>query len=166
MARIDGGPGAFGPYPELKIDTFERYAFTGKGPMSATASAYLQIGNCAGACLMPAMFFGNYPLIELLNAVTGWGMEAAEALRTGARIQTLRQSFNTREGIKPADVRLPERMAGRPPLSDGPLKGVAIDIDTLAHEYRTAMGWNAETGAPTQATLERLGLAELVQTWG
>lgn len=166
MARIDGGPGAFGPYPELRIDKFERYAFTGKGPMSATASAYLQIGNCAGACLMPAMFFGNYPLIELLNAVTGWGLDVQEALRTGARIQTLRQCFNSREGIRPADVRLPERMAGRPPLAEGPLKGVAIDIDTLAREYRTAMGWDPETGAPMQQTLERLGLAELVQRWG
>jgi aldehyde:ferredoxin oxidoreductase len=166
MARLDGGPGSFGPYPELQIEAFERYAYTGKGPMSATASGYLQIVNCAGACLMPAMFFGNYPLIELLNAVTGWDMDAAEAIRTGARIQTLRQSFNTREGIRPADVRLPERMAGRPPLAEGPLKGVTIDIDTLAREYRTAMGWDVETGAPTQETLKTLGLAGLVKKFG
>ena len=75
MARIDGGPGAYAPYPELRIDKFERYATTGKGPMSATASGYLQMGNCAGVCVMPFMFFGNYPLIELLNAVTGWGLD-------------------------------------------------------------------------------------------
>ncbi len=166
MARLDGGPGAFGPYPELKIGSFERYAYTGKGPMSATASRYLQVGNCAGACLMPFMFFGNYPLIELINAVTGWGMDTPEALTTGARIQTLRQSFNIREGIRVADVRLPERMAGRPPLADGPLKGVTIDIDALAREYRTAMGWDPETGAPTRDTLEKLELLGVVEKFG
>jgi aldehyde:ferredoxin oxidoreductase len=166
MARIDGGPGAFAPYPELKIDRFERYAYAGKGPMSATASCYLQVGNCAGACLMPFMFFGNYPLIDLLNAVTGWGMNMAEALKTGACIQTLRQSFNIREGIRPADVRLPDRMAGRPPLAEGPLKDVTIDIDTLAREYRRAIGWDPETGAPTKNTLEELGLSELLKTYG
>ena len=39
MARIDGGPGAYAPYPELKIEEFDRYTYTGKGPMSATASS-------------------------------------------------------------------------------------------------------------------------------
>jgi aldehyde:ferredoxin oxidoreductase len=166
MARLEGGPGAYAPYPELQIDKFERYAYTGKGPMSATASRYLQVGNCAGVCVMPFMFFGNYPLIELLNAVTGWGVDVAEALAAGARIQTLRQSFNLREGVTAESVRLPSRMIGRPPQSEGPLAGVTIDVDNLAREYRQAMGWDADTGVPTPETLKKLGLAELVKEYG
>ena len=134
--------------------------------MSATASRYLQVGNCAGVCVMPFMFFGNYPLIELLNAVTGWGMDMAEALIAGARIQTLRQSFNVREGIRAGDVRLPDRMTGHPPQNAGPLAGVTIDVESLAREYRQAMGWDAETGDPTKETLEKLGLAELIRKFG
>jgi aldehyde:ferredoxin oxidoreductase len=166
MARLEGGPGAYAPYPELTIDKFERYAYTGKGPMSATASRYLQVGNCAGVCVMPFMFFGNYPLIELLNAVTGWGMDVAEALTAGARIQTLRQSFNLREGIRPEQVQLPDRMLGRPPQEAGPLAGVTVDVDRLAREFRQAMGWDAKSGVPEAATLNRLGLAELVRKYG
>ena len=166
MARIEGGPGAYGPYPELKIGAFERHAYTGKGPMSATASCYLQIGNCAGVCVMPFMFFGNYPLVDLLKAVTGWDLDVAEALRTGARIQALRQSFNLREGVTAGQVRLPDRMTGRPPQAQGPLAGVTVDVDNLAREFRTAMGWDAETGAPTADTLKDLGLAELVKRFG
>jgi len=166
MARLEGGPGAYAPYPELRIEKFERYAYTGKGAMSATASSYLQVGNCAGVCVMPFMFFGNYPLLELLNAVTGWGLDVAEALDAGARIQTLRQSFNLREGIAAGSIRLPDRMSGRPPQKEGPLAGVTIDVDTLARDYRRAMGWDAETGVPEDATLKRLGLAELVKTYG
>jgi len=166
MARLEGGPGAYAPYPELRIEKFERYSYTGKGPMSATASSYLQVGNCAGVCVMPFMFFGNFPLIELLNAVTGWEMNLAESLATGARIQTLRQCFNLREGIAVQDVRLPDRMAGRPPQSEGPLAGVTIDVDSLARDYRQAMGWDADTGMPRQDTLEKLGLAELIKGYG
>jgi len=166
MARLEGGPGAYAPYPQLRIEKFERYAYTGKGPMSATASSYLQVGNCAGVCVMPFMFFGNYPLVELLNAVTGWGMDVAEALTAGARIQALRQSFNLREGITAESIRLPDRMSGRPPQREGPLAGVTIDVDSLARDYRRAMGWDAETGVPEAATLKRLGLAGLVKKFG
>ncbi len=158
MARIEGGPGAYAPYPELKIGAFERHAYTGKGPMSATASCYLQIGNCAGVCVMPFMFFGNYPLVDLLKAVTGWDLDVAEALHTGARIQALRQSFNLREGVTAGQVRLPDRMTGRPPQAQGPLAGVTVDVDNLAREFRAAMGWDAETGVPTADTLKDLGL--------
>jgi aldehyde:ferredoxin oxidoreductase len=166
MARIDGGPGAFAPYPELKIEEFERYTYTGKGPMSATASSYLQAGASAGLCLMPLMFFGNFPFVDFFNAVTGWNLEVSEVLNTGARIQTLRQCFNVREGIQPSDINLPERMVGRPPQKEGPVAGVTLDIDNLAREYRQAMGWDPHSGRPDAATLEKLGLTELIKTHG
>ena len=38
MARIDGGPGEYAPYPEMKIGKFERYEYSGKRPISAKAS--------------------------------------------------------------------------------------------------------------------------------
>ena len=162
MARIDGGPGAFAPYPELKIDEFERYTYTGKGAISATASCYLQVGNSAGVCVMPTMFMGNYPLVEYLNAVTGWDLDAAAVLTTGARIQTLRQCFNIREGIEPVDVHLPARMMGLPPMADGPLADITIDADNLAREYRQAMGWDPVSGQPKKETLKRLEISDLI----
>jgi aldehyde:ferredoxin oxidoreductase len=166
MARIDGGPGAYAPYPELKIGEYERYSYTGKGPMSVTATSYLQAGASAGLCLMPLMFFGNFPFVDFFNAVTGWNLSTADMLRSGARIQNMRQSFNWREGIRAGDIKLPDRMAGLPPQEDGPVAGVTIDIESLAREYRQAMGWDPETGQPSQATLEAHGLAELVQAHG
>ena len=166
MARIDGGPGAFGPYPELKIDSFDRYTCTGKGPLSATASRYLQAGASAGLCIMPLMFFGNFPFVKFLNAVTGWDFNIEQVLSAGARIQTLRQAFNIREGLQPADTKLPERLAGRPPHTEGPVAGVTLDVDSLAREYRQAMGWDPRTGQPESRTLDELGLAELTKAYG
>jgi aldehyde:ferredoxin oxidoreductase len=166
MAAIDGGARQFAPYPELKIDKFEKYTYTGKGPTSAKASRYLQVGASAGVCIMPMMFFGNYPLIEFFNAVTGWDLDADEVLTTGARIQTLRHCFNQREGITPSDVKLPKRMAGQPPQEEGPVAGVTLDVDNLAREYRQAMGWDADSGKPDKATLDKLDLRDLVEAFG
>jgi len=165
MARLDAGSAAITPYPELQFDNLERYEYKSKGAPSATASCYLQLGTCAGVCLFPLIFFGNYPLLEFLNAVTGWEMDIPEVLKTGARIQTLRQAFNLREGIKPSEIKLPPRLAGMPPKSNGPLADITIDIDTLASEYRKAMGWDKESGHPAEATLERLGLKELTEKY-
>ncbi|MFH1123698.1 MAG: aldehyde ferredoxin oxidoreductase family protein [Pseudomonadota bacterium] len=166
MARIDTGMASIAPYPELQFRGFERYEYKSKGAASATASSYWQVGTCAGVCLFPVVFFGNYPLVDFLNAVTGWDAGMEEILETGARIQTLRQCFNIREGINPADVRLPPRLAGIPPQKEGPLAGVTIDIDTLAGEYVKAMGWDPATGFPASATLKRLGLSDLVEDQG
>ncbi len=166
MARIDAGDGAAAPYPELTIQGFERYTYSGKGPMSARLSSYLQFGNCAGVCLMPMIFFGNYPLIEFFNAVTGLDVDIAEVLDTGARIQTLRQCFNIREGIQTSDINLPGRLAGVPPLQEGPLNGVSIDVDNLRREYFQSMGWDENSGEPQEETLERLGLGQLIKDFG
>ncbi|MEJ2223301.1 MAG: aldehyde ferredoxin oxidoreductase family protein [Desulfobacterales bacterium] len=166
MAAIDGGARQFAPYPELKIEKFEKYTYTGKGPTSAKASQYLQVGSSSGVCIMPMMFFGNYPLIEFFNAVTGWDLDADEVLTTGARIQTLRHCFNQREGIAPSDVKLPKRMLGQPPQEEGPVAGVTLDVDNLAREYRQAMGWDPDSGQPQESTLEKLDLTELVKTHG
>jgi aldehyde:ferredoxin oxidoreductase len=115
---------------------------------------------------MPMMFFGNFPLIDFFNAVTGWDLDAAEVLNTGARIQTLRHCFNQREGIAPSDVKLPKRMLGQPPQEEGPVAGVTLDVDNLAREYHQAMGWDPDSGQPDDETLEKLGLAQLVKNYG
>lgn len=163
MNRIDAGSAVLAPYPELQFHNFERYEYKSKGIPSAIASCYWQVGTCAGVCLFPVIFFGTYPLIEYLKAVTGWDIDMTEVLETGARIQTLRQAFNLREGINPAGINLPPRMAGVPPKDEGPLAGINIDIDSLAHEYYKAMGWDPNAGYIADATLERLGLKELVE---
>jgi aldehyde:ferredoxin oxidoreductase len=92
-------------------------------------------------------------------------MDMSEALETGARIQTLRQCFNLREGLDPSEVKLPPRMVGMPPKDEGPLAGVTIDIDSLAYEYWKAMGWDPESGEPTQDRLKKLGLQQLKEAY-
>jgi len=166
MAQIDAGPSAVGPYLELKIEQFERYSCTGKGLISATISSYVQAYSSAGICYFPAMLFGNYPFVELYNAVTGLDLTMSEILTLGDRIQTLRQCFNLREGVKSSNIRLPGRLSGHPPQTTGPLAEITIDADSLAREYRQAMGWEPRDGSPSDAALEKLGLTQLIKDFG
>ena len=60
-------------------------------------------------------------------------------------------------GMKPEDDRLPKRLIEEP-ISSGPSKGMTSQINVTLPQYYEARGW--ENAFPTQATLERLGLAE------
>jgi aldehyde:ferredoxin oxidoreductase len=165
MARIDAGMAGLAPYEEMQFRGFERYDYKNKGPASAKASCYWQVGACAGVCLFPVIFFGDYPLLDFFNAVTGWAMDMGEVLRTGARIQTLRQCFSVREGLTAREIQLPSRMVGRPPQQEGPLAGITIDIESLRQGYFSSMGWDSKSGIPLEGTLEELRIQEVVRSF-
>jgi len=151
---------ATSPHPKITLPKIERYQYTGKGDIQAVWSNHKQVVEASGLCLMPSGM--NYPLEEYISAVSGWNFTVEEMLLTGERIQTLRHAFNVREGLRPADFKLPDRMIGKPPLAAGPVAGVTIDIDTLVKEYHQAMGWDEKTGVPARERLEKLGLAAVV----
>jgi aldehyde:ferredoxin oxidoreductase len=165
VTRIESGL-PLAPYEELQFRDIARYQYKNKGVPTATASCYWQVATCAGLCQFPTVMFGDFPTLDYLNAVTGWDMTMNEALETGRRIQTLRQMFNIREGVKPSGIRLHDRMRGVPAMAEGPLAGVTIDIDSLSRDFREAMGWDRDTAFPTKDTLQELGVLTLAEGHG
>lgn len=166
QAQIDAGAGEAAPYPEMKIEQFERYSYTGKGELGVMLSSYVQAYSSAGVCYFAALTFGGYPFVDFYNAVTGHGLTTSELLTNGSRIQNIRQCFNIREGIKSSDIKLPGRLYGQPPQKSGPVAGITIDADSLVREYRQAMGWGPVSGKPMDTTLEKLGLTQLIKMYG
>jgi aldehyde:ferredoxin oxidoreductase len=99
------------------------------------------------------------PLVDYVNAVTGWNMSLYEVMKVGERNNTLARLFNCREGFTPADDVLPDRM--HEGIGNGPLKGQAIDrAEFLAarRTYYEMAGWDPETGRPTATRLVELGV--------
>jgi len=123
-------------------------------------SFYMQLMNGCGICEFGPMT-GRLPIIDYINAATGWNLSADEYMKTAERILSLRKAFNVREGITAADTRLPDRPCGRPPLTKGPLKGVKIDMDYLQREYFDTLGWDAVSGGPTPHKLKSLEIDHL-----
>jgi aldehyde:ferredoxin oxidoreductase len=139
-------------------------------PLDVEANAREHARNTAVDRLWDSMglcMFAHYPetlpLTEAVIATTGWkDYDMDEGVKTGLRIQNLRQAFNTREGIDTSKWLLNERLIG--PQTSGPNKGKKV-IDLIAAKVKgyEAMGWEA-TGRPKDSTLKELGLDELVGT--
>jgi aldehyde:ferredoxin oxidoreductase len=94
------------------------------------------------------------PMIDALNAATGWDVDREEFFTTGERIFNLKRLYNTRLGISRKDDVLPPRMARH--RRGGGTHELAPLFEML-YEYYQLRGWD-EFGCPTKKTLVRLGL--------
>jgi aldehyde:ferredoxin oxidoreductase len=115
--------------------------------------------DSAGLCII-----AHYPetlrITEVMIAVTGWDFTIDEGIKTGLRVQNLRQAFNIREGVDTTKWTLPDRLAR--PQQSGPNKDKpVIDFKAVKVKGYEAMGWD-ETGRPKDSTLKELGLDQLV----
>ncbi len=148
---------SFSP-PGLVTEEFDKYNYSGKGPIHARVSNNFHTTAAAGLCMFAWCSLKPECLTDSLKYATGRGYSLEDVDRMGARIAALRMAFNIREGVRNIDFEVPGRMIGSPPLEGGPLEGVSVDIDLQIREYLQAMGWDEETGAPKRETLEDLGL--------
>ena len=55
----------------------------------------------------------------------------------------------------------PKIAKGMPPLENGPLKGISVDIDSMRKEYLEEMGWDLKTCIPSSSKLKDLELEYL-----
>jgi len=152
--------------PRVDKGTF-RHTYTGKGKWEALFRGHSHLGNTAGACLIadlgPGMITPVDTIPKFLSVITGWEFTPEEMLRIGDRISTIRQAINVREGLKPGDFVMPGRTIGDPPLKEGPIAHITIDVDTLVAEYYKAMDWDLETGKPSKKKLLELGLEHVAK---
>jgi len=126
-------------------------------------SKLMQIMNGVGICLFGMCCGPKTPIFEWLNSATGWNKSPEDYLIVGERIETLRQSFNVREGIKPKDFKLHSKAVGEPPLTYGPHKEVTLNREEMQKAFYNAYGWDPETGKPKKEVLEKLGLDEVLK---
>jgi aldehyde:ferredoxin oxidoreductase len=132
-----------------------------KAAIGAACSKYMGLLNGAGACMFGA-FMGapRFPIFEWFNAATGWNKTPEEYMEIGARIQTLRQAFNVKQGIKPKEVKTGPRALGLPPQKEGANKGRTVDLETMMSDYWREFGWDPQTGEPKNSSLDRLDIED------
>ncbi len=132
-----------------------------EGDSLRDSSCFMDLVNGLGLC---AFAWGNGvvpPIVEWTNSATGWEKTFDDYLLIARRIKTVRQSFNIREGIKPADTVMTKRAAGIPPLKKGPNKDNTPDFEGARKKYYRAMGYDPETAKPLPETLDMLELPEV-----
>ncbi|MBR3200092.1 MAG: aldehyde ferredoxin oxidoreductase family protein [Mogibacterium sp.] len=132
--------------------------------ISKANACYSMLFDGFGGCYYAEMMGVHmYKAIEYINAAAGWHYDGDHYMEIGARIQTIRQMFNVKHGYEPADVKLPKRMQGMPPLKSGPLKGVTLKNDEQVAMHWKAFGWDEKTGHPLPETIEALGINKLME---
>ena len=95
---------------------------------------------------------------ELLSQVTGWSCTAADLRRAGERIHTAKKLFNVREGWRPADDWLPERLlCERVAASAGVAALTPVELREMIQGYYAARQWD-ENGFVPDWKLQELGI--------
>ena len=100
--------------------------------------------------------YGPAETVDMINAVTGWGVTVDELQEVGARRLNLFRVFNAREGFGRKDDKLPKKFF-KTLQGTGPTAGFTLtheEIDTAIDEYYKLAGWTAE-GVPTPETLKQ-----------
>jgi aldehyde:ferredoxin oxidoreductase len=150
-----GGLGLIEPLDPLDLDAKKVRAFF---VTQQIWSFYNSVGMCdfVGA---PLNVLEMQPLVDYVNAVTGWNMSLYELMKVGERNNTLARLFNVREGFTPADDVLPQRL--HEGIGNGVLKGQRIDPQQFLaarRVYYEMAGWDPESGRPTSSKLAELGV--------
>jgi aldehyde:ferredoxin oxidoreductase len=113
--------------------------------------------DSSGSCQLVNSPFDE--LVEMVNAATG-RQETVESLsRTGERILTLKRLINLKFGLTRADEVLPRLLSE--PLVEGSAAGFVPDAELMLNVYYQEHDWDIETGRPSPARLEALGLGDL-----
>jgi aldehyde:ferredoxin oxidoreductase len=96
----------------------------------------------------------------LLAAVTGWDTDGAELRQTARRIVLAKRVFNLREGWRPQDDWLPERLLSEPlVVASGRVATLTPErLRDMINGYYAARGLDGE-GRPDQASLADLRLS-------
>jgi len=117
---------------------------------------------------MVLCMFGNIPVemvVKLVNSACGYSYSVADLLRCGERGWTLKRAINNRMGLRRANDKLPKALLE--PLADGPVAGYIPPLEEMLAVYYEARGWDPETGKPTRAKLQALGLGDVAKDlWG
>lgn len=140
-----------------------RYDYAGKGEVFKRAACMVHFIHSSGLCRFPWYHMDPASMWEFVSAVTGWHIDKEEAYKIGERIGNIRQAFNVREGFSALNHPIHPRMVGLPPLKQGPMKGIRVDMDTLLRDFLRAMKWDLATGRPSAKRLVELGLKDVTE---
>jgi aldehyde:ferredoxin oxidoreductase len=153
--HIKGGRGV--PFSHNPEEVKYNYENTGEADVAGLME--WELINASGVCS-----FGNFLMPafidkEMINAITGFGYTDEDYELFTLRAFTVRQAFNLREGYRRRHAWIDSRAVGAPPwtMTEGPHKDRVIDVHKLGDNFYEAMGWDVETGVPSEEFIERVG---------
>lgn len=152
--------------PGMELKPVDKYTYSGHAENHWKLVTTMEVCQAAGLCMFGYLSYPVQAIPDQLNAVTGWNVTLEDVFQAGERIYTMRHLFNLREGQNPLTRNIPGRMVGQPPLKEGNVKGVTVDIQSLNREFMQQLGWDTHTTIPSEARLRQLGMGFAVKDRG
>ncbi len=143
-----------------KFKDVDRFSSDGKGIEIRDMEDLVVLYDALGVCKFSRGYFLAEGFIDVLKAVTGAEMTEEELLRTGDRINNLKQLYNLREGMTREDYILPEKITSVP-IPEGESKGHLVTIEEMnkmLEDYFEARQWGSNA-VPSKEKLDELGLS-------
>jgi aldehyde:ferredoxin oxidoreductase len=112
------------------------------------------------ACVFGAFAISLEDYADAVSSVTGWSFKLEDLRLIAERAWNLTRLFNVREGFTREHDTLPERLFTQP-STKGPSQGQVVDreaFEQMLNEYYQVVGWDKETGTPTDEKLKELGI--------
>ena len=139
---------------------------SGRGTLVAASEDFAAVLDSLIICKFLRKCFSEFytEAAELLSHVTGWAYTGEEMRRAGERIHTVKKLFNIREGWRPEDDWLPQRLLSET-LPTGVTKGVGLSPDELremVRGYYQARQWDDNGFVPTRK-LKELGVPTIAE---
>jgi aldehyde:ferredoxin oxidoreductase len=135
----------------------DRHGLAEKAESVAKHQDWRTVYNALVLCIFAQV--PAFTVLNLVNALTGFDYELFELLALGERAWNIKRAINHRLGLTRANDKLPKLLLQ--PYPDGGSAGFVPDLPAMLSGYYAARGWDAETGRPTRATLERLHLSHM-----
>jgi aldehyde:ferredoxin oxidoreductase len=142
---------------ELASGQYDRLAEEGKEQMVRQARDFRMVMDSAMYCAFTGSAVGLPELANLLTSATGTEWDIENLLELGERCSNVERAFNVREGLRRSHDVLPRRLLEEP-MPEGPTEGETVDLEPMLDAFYEACGWDVQSGIPTPAKLNSLGL--------
>ncbi len=139
-------------------EPLDRFTTEGKAGWTKIFQDFTAAIDSVGLCLFTSFALGADDYADLYNAISGTNLSGNDFIESGERVWNIERVFNLKAGIDPSMDTLPKRLL-EDPIADGPSKGWVNKLSETLPKYYQARGWS-ESGIPTEARLESLGIEE------
>jgi aldehyde:ferredoxin oxidoreductase len=122
--------------------------------------------DCTGVCMFACQGVKDVATLapRAVAEATGWeNFSTEEAMLVGERTVNLMRLISVSRGFtKSDDLDVSPRLLEAPPAGPGKGEAFGPHLAAMIDEYYELMGWEVETGQPTQETIDRLDLNDMV----
>ncbi|MEE9223837.1 MAG: aldehyde ferredoxin oxidoreductase family protein [Thermoplasmata archaeon] len=142
-----------------KFKDVDRFSSEGKGEEIMDMEDLVVLYDALGMCKFSRGYFLAEGFTDVIEAVTGAEISEEELLRTGERINNLKQLYNLREGMTRQDYVLPKKITSIP-IPEGESKGHLVTVEEMNRmldDYFMARRWGTNS-VPTREKLNELGI--------